>query len=219
MAVNNNYIIVLDFETGSADPFDPIPLEIACVVVDPRTLKRVPGETFECLIKPYNGWENVQAKALEVNKIDPEKVKAEGLDEKVFFDLLTKFFKRHTKGNKWKAPLVAGFNSDCFDRIILDRLCHRYNFLDKEGGQKLFHPRDSFDVMKMCITWFENEPEPEKYNLVEIKKFFGIEDNGAHRAMLDVTPTADILCRFLEFQRAVQKKNKPKFKGAFSRGS
>lgn len=216
--INENYIIVLDFETGSKDKFDPIPLEVAAVVVDPRTLKRVPGETFECLIKPYGGWENVQQEALDVNKIDPKQVDTEGLDEKVFFDLFVKFFKRHTKGNKWKAPLVCGFNSDSFDRIILERLCHRYNYLDKGGDQKLFHPRDSFDVMKMVLGWTENEAEPEKLSLREIKIWFGIPEGIEHRAMGDVEPTADILCRLLEFQRSVVKKNKPRFKGAFSRG-
>lgn len=222
--INENYIIVLDFETGSKDKFDPTPLEIACVVVDPRTLKRVPGETFECLIKPFcrpgqqDGWENVQEEALKVNKINPEEVKEKGLDEKVFFDLLCKFFKRHTKGNKWKSPVVAGFNSDSFDRIILERLCHRYNYLDKGGDQKLFHPRDSFDVMKMVLGWTENEVEPIQLNLAEVKRWFGITEGIEHRAMGDVEPTADILCRLLEFQRKVVKKNKPQFKGAFSRG-
>jgi DNA polymerase III epsilon subunit-like protein len=89
--------------------------------------------------------------------------------------------------------------------------------LDKDGDPKMFHPRDSFDLMKMCLGWFENEAEPEKMSLSEIKKFFGYPEGIEHRAMGDVEPTADILCRLIQFQRNVMKKNKPRFKGAFSR--
>ncbi len=72
--------------------------------------------------------------------------------------------------------------------------------------------------MKMVLTWTENEAEPEKLSLSEVKKWFGIPEGIEHRAMGDVEPTADILCRLLQFYRNVNKKNKPKFKGAFSRG-
>ncbi len=96
--INENYLIVLDFETGSSSAFDPIPLEVAALVIDPRTLKRVPNATFETLIKPHCGWDGVQAKALEVNKLDKDEVDEKGVEEPVFFDLFTKFFKKVCQG-------------------------------------------------------------------------------------------------------------------------
>lgn len=218
MAINQNYICVLDYETGSASCYDPIPLELAAVIVDPRTLKRVPGAEFSTLIKPHCGWSGVQAKALEVNKIDPDEVNAKGLDEKLAFEQFCKFVKQYARSsNKWTNPIIAGHNINGFDRIITDQLCFKYKYVDKDGYPKLLHPRDSFDTQTIIMSWFENEPEPEKYSLDYLREWFGISGEGAHRALKDVEDCADILCRFLHFQRKLSANHRPKFKGCFAK--
>jgi DNA polymerase III epsilon subunit-like protein len=217
MAINTNYLCCLDFETGNADKYNAIPLELAAEMIDPRTLRRIEGANFHTLIKPHCGWKGVEAKALEINKIDKDEVDKKGLEEKVAFDNFTQFIRKYTQGNKWKAPIMCGFNIEGFDRIIMDKLCIKYNYVDKDGAQKLFHPRDTFDLMKIGLTWFENLPEPDKYNLNAFREFFGISTDGAHRALKDVEDTTDMLCRFLLFHRKVNEKNKPQFKGSFAR--
>lgn len=216
--INQNYLCVFDFETGSLATLDPVPLELAAVMVDPRTLERVPGSTFNTLIKPALGWEAVTAEALDINKITKEQVDAEGLEEKVAFDAFVGFVKKFSKtANKWNMPIQCGHNIAKFDIPIMDSLCRRHGYVDKDGFPKLFHPFNILDSISICLMWFENLPEPEKYGLDKLREFFGIPKEGAHRALKDVEDTADIICRFLQFHRTINSKGKPKFKNCFAK--
>lgn len=211
--MNFNQIIVFDMETGSTNPETCEVLQIAATVIDPRTLEIKSQHEFNSLIKP-NNWANVEAKALEVNKLKKEDLEAAPCLPVVwrkFVEYVEKF--NHNK-SFYTAPIAAGANIKNFDCPIVERLSKTFGNVDKEGKSSLFNKRDRIDLLDICFLWFENHKEPENYKMDTLRDYLGLSKEGAHNALQDVRDTAKIISRFMRFHRNISKPSK--FKGAFA---
>ncbi len=217
--INQLPIIVYDLETDHYNPEIARLWEISALVIDPRTLEIKEGESFSSLscppdIKDWQQYEKDSSRARDVNKIPLEDIKNAPAEEQVFKNFV-QFVKRYSGGHISRAPIFAGFNNINYDNVIIDRLCRKYKTVDKEGFPTLYNKRDKCDVLTWLFYWFENQPEPAKYNLSEIRRFFGLSEEGSHRSDKDVIDTALILCRMMKFQRKVMTKYYNQFKGSF----
>jgi exonuclease I len=213
----SNNIVIYDLETTGANPYIHEPIQIAAIVVDSQTLTPKENGVFgPVLIKP-NKWDIVQAKALEVNKITIDQLKADGRDQQIVFSQFCDFCKSFQKKNsKWDAMYSGGFNVDRFDNILMNRMCSEYNYVDKDGSPLLFHPIHSYDLLPILRSWFENRSDgPSGYSLSAICEFFGVTNKNAHDAMSDVQATLEILRRIVGFQRRLNDRYIDKFRGAF----
>ncbi len=219
MPINSNNYIVFDFETGDIDTDSCPILELAAVAIDGRTLEIIKGSEFHSFIKPTaEELLLVKQEALDVNKITAKDWENAPLLVDVWKSF-TKYVEQYNKPGKFLTqPIAAGHNIRNFDMKIIDRLCKKYGQWDsKWDNQTLFYNMIKMDTMDLMFMFFEGCKEgPEKYKMDSLREFFGIPSEGSHRADKDVKDTAQIICRFLKFQRQVTNKNVGKFKGAFA---
>lgn len=213
---NKQTIVVLDFETGSSDPRTTEPIQIAAVAINPSTLEIYDKTAFESLMKPKN-FESLQDEALKVNGKTREMLQAAPERSIVWKNFLTWIKQFNPSGKYWSAPIMAGHNIIGFDWIIYERLCHEFGNLDKDKQPNLFSTYMRLDTLPLLFTWFEATDDLPKYKLDVIRDHFGMNKDGAHDALVDVIQTAQILCRFLKFQRDLYKVHGQKFKGCFSK--
>lgn len=215
--MNYNTIVVFDFETGSVDPQNTIPLSLGAKAYNPRSLKPIPDGEFYSLMRPANDAEyaSIQDEALKVNNLKIEEIR-EAPDREQVWKRFAAFVNSHNKkGTPWFAPIAAGHNIKGFDLIIHQRLCQQYGMVDKEGRQTLFNRRDQFDLLDPCFMWFENSKEPANFKLDTLREFFGMSKENAHNAIQDVRDTGDILMRFLQLHRSFT--GRVSFKNALSK--
>jgi DNA polymerase III epsilon subunit-like protein len=223
--MNYNNIIVMDYETTSRFPRKTQPIQLAAVAIDGRKLEIIPDSIFQSYIKPIPdnqvkeyGLDITQEEALNVNKITRETLeKAPSLDVvwPQFTDYVNQF---NPKKTKYTSPICAGYNIDRFDCMITERICggqKRFTECEKEPyklgpwnedseEQKLFHPRDTIDVMKWIWFWTENNPDVNSISFDNMRNFFGITKSGAHNAISDTLSVALLLIRFLKLERRLK---------------
>lgn len=127
MATNHNKFAIVDFETGGIGPGRQ-PLSIGIVILDPRRLTIADNGLFYSQIRPcapeeceFNGLDDIDPKALEVNKLTLEELQ-EAPTPQVVWNNVINFIKYHNiKGDKWNAPIFTGWNTK-FDHDIVGRL-------------------------------------------------------------------------------------------------
>ena len=217
--INTNTIIFYDTETVSPNPFGTQIIELAAVAINARRLDIIPNSEFESKIYATDdpeecerlGLDRIQDGALAVNKITREEIaKAPKLKDvwRQFTDYVNNF---NYKKTPYSSPIMAGYNNNGFDDIIVDRICgpHGYNlgpFNHEKNKQSLFHPIYNIDLMKITWGWFENTAEPKRLNFDTLREFFGLSSEGSHSGIVDVRQGADLLCRFLKLQRSISPK-------------
>jgi len=226
--MNTNTFIILDFETDSSDAYTANPVQLASIMVHPRTLNIISDSEFNSFIQPPNinksnyieqHSETIQWHAKNYNTSSEEIIsiwKNAPLQKDVWADFcnyLLRYHSRTKRKNQFSAPVLCGYNILNFDCIILDRLCKQYGNIDKYNKPNIFHPRDRIDLMPMIFSWFENFNEPTNYQFDTLRNYFGMSKDKAHDALTDVKQTAELLCRFLKFQRRVAKNTQ--FKNSF----
>lgn len=217
-------ICVYDFETDSPDPLKCNPVQLASCIIDYRTLKILDSSFFCIDIKPStltasNIEEYFKANEITINwhaknyEIEPKEVLnrwINGHEEKLAFELfvshLSKYNTKQSNKTKFSAPIRAGANIRRFDNIIMDRLCNKYGQITADGEAKIFHPRDTIDVMDFAFYWFENLREPSAYNMDSLRRFFGIPTEGAHDALKDVKDEAWMIQKFMRLHRHLSPK-------------
>jgi DNA polymerase III epsilon subunit-like protein len=215
MTVNSKPLICFDFETGGLDTATCEVLQVACVAVDPRSLEIIPGSEFNSYIKPLDR-ANVDAGALKVNKITDEIMEAAPPLDVVWPQFAAHVLRFNPKGkSEFTAPIPAGKNIRSFDLPILQRLCEKYKFVDKRGRQHLFSNRTVVDLEDVLFHWFESCGELGSYKMDDVRDYFGMSSEKAHDALQDVLDTANIITRFMKYQRTVGAHGS-KFRGAFA---
>jgi DNA polymerase III alpha subunit (gram-positive type) len=221
MPINVNNYIVFDFETGGLDTETCPLLELAAVAIDAKSLDVIPNSTFHSFIKPNKDEEKLISKeALDKNKISPSDWENSPYLPDVWKSFVKYVQQYNVPGKKFmNQPIACGQNIINFDMKIIERLCKKYGQWDSKWcNQTLFYNMIKFDTLNLMFTYFEGcQDGPEKYGMDSLRKYFGISAEGAHRADKDVFDTAEIMCRFLKFQRMVTNKNCHKFKGAFKK--
>lgn len=216
-----NFICVYDFETDGIDPNTCQPVQLAACMIHPLTLEIVDNSEFCTGMKPINiDEENYYTSVLPTIKwhaknydTTPEKIFEtwkQNPDQKAawtyFIEYLRKYNTDQNRKAKFTAPIRAGANIRNFDDIITNRLCKQYGFADKEGKQKIFHPRDVLDVQDFAFYWFESLPEITSISMDSLRKYFGIPLEGGHDALKDVRDEAWIIKKMLKLHRHLARK-------------
>lgn len=217
--MNNNTIIVFDFETGGKNPYKCQPTQIAAIALHSRKLTIEPNGIFNSEICPIfddekaiaAGYDPLEDKALEVTKKTREQLaKAPSLDIvwQKFVEFVASF---NYKKSSFTAPIPCGYNIINYDMPIIQRMCEKYGQVDKSGRQNLFNQIFKIDLMDTVFTWTENNPEIKSRSLTAMCEYMGLPQaniDGAHDALQDVKNTANILIKFLKYHRALAEKTK-----------
>lgn len=228
-----NYICVYDFETDGAKPNVCQPVQLAACMLHPISLDIVDDSEFCSFMKPEGieeedyfektkdtiNWHagnycdnydelDLVGKEAEAQKIFATWNEAPNQEQvfKEFCEYLLKYNTNQSRRSKFTAPICAGANIRRFDNIIMQRLCTKYKQVSKDGEQKIFHPRDSVDIVELAFLWFHYLPEPKTYNMEELRNFFGMSNHGAHDALNDIRDEARIIQKFLKLHRHLGKK-------------
>ncbi len=222
--MNNNKIAVYDYETDGKFPDECNPVQIAAIIIDPRTLEIIPGAEFNSMMRPPDfdepNYGEVHKDTIQwhakIRKTSVEEVLAKwkvAPSQKSVWEQYTQFLGKYNNNTarptEFGAPIAAGFNIIGFDNIICNRLKTTYK------TKFLYNRVYKFDLMDILYSWFENNPEVEKMSLDYLREYFGLPLDNGHDALQDVKDTAAILVRVLKLQRHFGQK--VQFKGAFSK--
>ena len=71
--------------------------------------------------------------------------------------------------------------------------------------------------MDMMFLWTENNPDIKSISMDNMRDYMGLSDENAHDALQDVKDTANIMIRFMKFQRSLA--SRTKFEKAFADGN
>ena len=223
------YVCVFDFETNGQKPSLCEPVQLAGLMLNPNTLDVVKESIFCSDMRPPDIEDEDFCKKYKDNiawhannyKVKPQEIFEKWKNAPEQSEVWTKWKTYLKKWNKnqshrtmWTAPIRAGHNVTHFDIPIMDRLCVRYKDLQKNGEQKLFYPRDIIDIKVLAFNWFENLPEPEAYNMHDLRLYFGLSIENSHDALKDIEDEAWMISRFFRIQRQFAKK--VKFKNAYN---
>jgi DNA polymerase III epsilon subunit-like protein len=226
--INTHYICCLDFETDDVNPYTAEPVQLACVIIHPRTLKVVEGSEFNSTMRPVDVDDETYV-TNHKSTIDFHAKNQRSTAESVvaswkqapsqksvwenFVQYLGRYHTTQTKRGIYTAPLICGYNILGFDIHIINRLSTLYGNIGKDSRTNLFFGRDKIDLMLYSFQWFENLAEPSSYSLDTLREFFGINPDGAHDALKDVKDCADM---FVRWQRLIRRTSeRVKFKDSF----
>jgi exonuclease I len=217
--MNNNTIIVYDLETSSSDARTADPLQLSSLAISPRDLKVIKNSEYNSYIRPDNFGPDYVEKNIKTFKwhADNQSMTVEEFaklidtapSEKLVFEnwltYLSKYHTRVTSQNIHTAPILAGYNIITFDNPIIDRLCIKYNKVDKDKKQNLYKDSFCIDLIKIFQVWFENSDNLPDYKMDTLRKFFDISTANAHDGIKDCRDEADLLIRFLTLHRRMFK--------------
>lgn len=225
--MNYRDIIVFDFETGSRNPHKTQPTQIAAIALHGRKLTPQPGGVFNSEIRPIlddekaikNGFDPIEDEALQITSKTRAALARAPLPKTVWKKFSEFCNKYNFKKTSYTAPIAAGYNIIGFDLPIVGRMCDLYGPVDASGRQKIFNPIFKLDLMDMVFSWTENNKDVKSLSLDYLREYMGFpqesKDN-AHDALQDVKDTANILIKFLKFQRKISETTK--FEKAFANG-
>ena len=216
--MNDANICVFDFETcgemvwknNVLDASVVYPIEIACVLVEPRKLSIIPGSEFVSTMRPPAGCV-MNKQALETNGKKEEDIRAYPTDTNTVWKMFCEHVKRF---NIKRPPIAAGKNIRTFDLPIANWLCHQIGHVDKDGNQKLFDNRRTLDLEDFLFHWFENSTDIDNLKMDTVRPFYGLSSKNAHTALKDVQDTAKLIVYHLNMYRRAYPK--AKLKGAFA---
>jgi|LakMenEpi03Aug12_release.lakeMendotaPanAssembly.Ray.scaffolds.fasta_scaffold78266_2 DNA polymerase III epsilon subunit-like protein len=222
-------IIIYDFETTGKNPYTCQVTQIAAIVIDGMSLTPKDGGIFNTEVCPIfdddkaiaAGYGPVEQEALNITRKTREGLEG-APDIKIAWKNFRDFCKRFSRGSdSYNAPISAGYNINGYDAIIVKRLCDKYGPVDKNGRPSIFNALFKYDVMDMVYSWleFSDSSELSGISLVKVCEFLGIPSEHtdlAHDALVDVKNTANILIRFLKYQRELSRNTK--FKNSFENG-
>lgn len=217
--MNKNVIILLDFETGSRNPFRTQPTQLAALAIDGRKLEVL--SSFNSEICPILDDEKAKKVGLDPLENDALKITRKTREQlatapqlKVVWDSFVEWVGKYNIGNGlWDKPVVAGFNIVNFDLPIIYRLCQKYGPFDKdELKPKLFHPINIIDIMTDVFRMTENNPGIRSISLDSSREMLGMSKENAHDALCDVVDSAEIMIRFMKLYRGIA--SKVKFEGS-----
>lgn len=211
--INDKPLLVFDFETTGVNPSTCGVTQIAAVVIHPRRLEII-GEFNRDNIK-WHPEDEVSDEAFKITRKDRKFIEENGYCPKQAWQELTSFvYEFNPKRSSWGAPIPAGYNICGYDMPILDKYCQKYGPIDvKNGKQSLVSSYMSCDILQHLFWWNESNPKLPNLKLDTIREYMGLDKDGAHDALVDVTQTAQIIIKFLRLYRDMGPKIR--FEGAF----
>ena len=217
--MNYNDICILDFESAGRNVYDTEeklgcePTQLSALILNPRTLKI--KSVFNANMRPLRP-DDIEQEALDVTKKTKEEVLSYRHPKEVWEDF-TKFIKNSLYEDKpFNYPILAGYNIDSFDAIIINRLCNTYGPTrkDKFSGQTvqgLFNTFVTIDLMKIIWLLMENSnclkqfSEQNKHDIKQttVARWMGLKTDMAHDALYDVKLCATMLVKFIKMNRTL----------------
>ncbi len=188
-----NTTIYFDFETGGVQPHHPNTSLAGIAVADGREI-----ENFYHLIQFDQA--DAEEKALEVNRYDPERWKAEALPEIKVAQKFSEFLSRHRcitltsqrTGRPYSVARLAGYNSASFDGPRLDAMFDRYQLFP-------CWRRPTLDVLQLTIDHHDRLGlNWNSFKLSTVAAALGVQLDGAHDALVDCRMTAAIHSKLRE---------------------
>jgi len=219
--INFKKLVVFDFETDGVNPHQCNPVQVAAIVINPRTLEILPDE-FNSMMRPPN-IDKDDYLTTDVKKTVDWHAKLRGVtsedileqwrnapDQKFVWEQFVGFVNKHNpKGTYFTSPIPCGANIRNFDLVITKRLNEAYNIKD------FFWQLNAIDVMDFTFYWFENlQDSPRNSKMDTLREYFGMSSDNAHDALQDVKDTAAILIKFLRLHRSIA--GNVKFEGCFN---
>jgi len=219
--MNYRRLCIFDFETDGKDSATCQPVQIAAMILDPRTLKPKPGGKFNLNLKP-EGIDNLNEYLTEekestikwhadnygCSKDEIIKKWQNSCDQKYGWQQFVEFVNKFNNHKKlWTAPIPCGINIKDFDLPIAQRLNNKYKV------SNLFWLRDAIDIIPLCFMWFENldkDDIPSNFRMDTLRDYFGMSKTNAHDAMKDVEDEALVIRKFMMLSRRFS--DKVKFK-------
>jgi DNA polymerase-3 subunit epsilon len=173
-------LVFIDLETTGVDMEKHEITEIACLVVDPKTLKI--KKRFERKIMPEH-----------LERADPEALKITGFSKRVW-KKEAKPLEKVLKDLNQLTPkgMFIGWNIS-FDRPFLEKAI-------REKGVELNYDYHWLDVSMLVYEKLFFDKKPKRLKLTAACKVLGVPRGKAHTAMADVKAT-------LEVYRYLRKKN------------
>lgn len=202
MAVPNS-IVVFDLETDGVDTDKCEVVQVACLAINSRTLRTIPGSEFFSYLKPLN-MDTVRAQGLAISGTTKEQLQNAPDRESVwkrFAEHVRKYNYGKTKTSTRSAPIAAGKNIIGFDMHIVERLCAQYGMTDKNGEQNLFNQYYRLDLEHDLYRWFGHCDELPNMKMDTIRKYMGMSTENAHHAMKDVKQESALVIKYLELYR------------------
>lgn len=222
-------LVVIDFETDNLDT-SCSPIQFGAIAIDGIRLQIIPNSEFYSWCRPddINDGDYIErhkntlawhCKNYNLSMDDLiSKINGAPSEKQVFENFVEYLKKYHTKESgqtKFTAPALAGYNALAFDFPILDRLCQKYGYLDKNGQQNLYFTRDTQDIMKVVMLWLAPTRDLKSYSMDAIRDYLGLPIGQSHDALFDVRQEADILIRFLKLHARLAKQIK--FQNSFAK--
>jgi len=176
--------VVVDVETGGFNCARDALLQVAAVMIELDDSGRlVRGPTHSYHVKPFEG-ANIEAAALQVNKIDPWHPLRPAIDER---DALQRIFKEVRAGMQragCKRAILVGHNS-WFDLSFVNAAVAR-------AGVKRspFHPFSSFDTATLAGAALGQTVLAKAATIAGL----GWDNASAHSATYDAERTAELFC-------------------------
>ena len=143
--MNNNDLLVYDFETTSINPHSCQPTELASCVIHGRKLEIHPNSMFRSYIRPI--FDEEECKKLGLDPVTDEvlektHIKKEDLEKapsiKVVWDQFQKYVNKYNyRQGKWGSLIKCGMNTTHYDNIIIDRI----------AGGHLRKAKNQLDIM------------------------------------------------------------------------
>jgi len=185
--LNGNLLCSIDVETTGLIPGFHDIIEVAILPLNSDFTPRKDILPFNVLIKPKR-LDNIDPKAMSVNKLDLLQIMREGFDPYFAAELFDKWVEKlKLPLGKQIAPLAQNWP---FDREFIS------DWLGKEGFNLSFFygVRDlkvAANFINDCFD-FRAEPPPfPKQNLSFLCNLLGVQNSRAHRALEDAAATAE----------------------------
>ena len=216
-----NPFIVFDFETDGVDPYVCQPVQLACLTIDPNSLQIIESSKFCSDMKP-EGIDDIDEYLGNTKRMDTikwhskiQKCSVEDVIERwrnatpqstVWKNFVQHVNKYNSKGRTTTAPVACGMNIKNFDLPIANRLNSKYKV------NKLFNYKsiDLMDIFYQTLVW---DSEIKSFSMDNMRKYFGMEDTGAHDALVDVEDTAQFIIRYLQFFKNTFNRQPNPYKG------
>ena len=177
--------VVIDVETGGLNSHKDALLEIACVFVAMEDDKLIVCDSIHHHIEPFEG-ANIEDKALEFNKIDPNHPFRFATSEHDGLQDMFNKIKSRTEEFKCQKAVLVGHNS-WFDLAFINAAARRTKL------KSPLHAFTSFDTATLGAAVYGHTVLAQILKKAKIP--FNPEE--AHGALYDATKTAELFCNMI----------------------
>lgn len=189
--MNKNFTCAIDVETTGLDSNYHEIIQLAIVPLNAFFELHSDIEPFNIYLSPKYP-ERVNKKAMEINKLNLQYLKDNGLSYSIaIYKLFEWIFKNNLINDNMKI-IPLGHNY-AFDQRFL------FNWMGQDLYEKIFdyHYKDTMNIAEFIKDRGVNI---EKTNLIYLAKYFDIPLDKAHDALFDSIATAKIYKKFLHLK-------------------